>query len=122
MIGLGSSSAKLLSIFPILTLEIILLNIAVGRSYSGARTSSQILKESNTLVTSFRTIVSSNNKYYTASTTTQTQAPNDGILFGNSLHSHTVKAKSIRVSLGIITRILAFAAIIVLLLRRYRRR
>jgi len=110
----------------VLTLEIVLLSIAIGGSYFRAWTSLQILEESSALNTTLCTIVSSNDKYYTVSTTTQTQVPNNGILFGNSLQSYAVKAKSIRVSIGvsfsIIARILAFEAAIVLLLRRYRRR
>jgi len=70
IIGLGSSSAKLLNIFPVLTLEIILLSIAINRSYFKALTSLQILEEPSALITSFYTIIS-NNKYYTTSTTTQ---------------------------------------------------
>ena len=69
------------------------------------------------LVTSFCIIVSSNDKYHATSTTMQTQVPNDGTLFGNSLQSHVVKAKSIGVSLGVIFGVLAFIAVIVLLLR-----
>ena len=74
------------------------------------------------LVTFFCTIVSFNDKYYAIFTTTQTQVPDDGTLFGNSLQSHVVKAKSIRVSLSVISKVLAFTAAIVLLLRQYKRR
>ena len=81
----------------------------------------QILEEPSALVTSFYTIVFSNNKYHTISTIMQTQVPNDSTLFGNSLQSHVVKAKSIGVSLSVISGVLAFIAAIVLLLRQYRR-
>jgi len=48
--------------------------------------------------------------------------PNNGTLFSNSLQSHAVKAKSIRITLSAISGVLAFAAAILLLLRLYKQR